>query len=354
MISVQERLGLADYFVLVTGLNRTHVRALQNELHVKLKALGERHLPIEGAELSRGRQTVARSNDEGVLDAETELAGPLGRNSTWTVTAQGYASAERWIQGGPDATVHFGTIVLARGADVAGRVTDDEGRAIRGAEVYPCTPAAFPAGATAAERARTDDMLFDDPAWWTAFSTEHRPRDETDGEGHFLLRGLPEGEHFLVAMADGHQHGWTDLFRVEPGEARELVLVLPRIAGTRRTEGIVLDPDGRPVPNARVRVLYGPDIWSGRLAEDDGRFDFIHEDWREGTSFVREASDPEYRWTPARLDDVRFDAAFVELRLGAPDWLVVRLEDTEHRPIPWGHASTMFQENPLQSEFENT
>ena len=52
MISVQERLGLADYFVLVTGLNRTHVRALQNELHVKLKALGERHLPIEGAELS--------------------------------------------------------------------------------------------------------------------------------------------------------------------------------------------------------------------------------------------------------------------------------------------------------------
>lgn len=52
MISVQERLGLADYFVLVTGLNRTHVRALQNELHVKLKVLGERHLPIEGAELS--------------------------------------------------------------------------------------------------------------------------------------------------------------------------------------------------------------------------------------------------------------------------------------------------------------
>jgi ribosome-associated protein len=52
VVSVQERLGLADYFVLVTGLNRTHVRALQNELHVKLKALGERHLPIEGAELS--------------------------------------------------------------------------------------------------------------------------------------------------------------------------------------------------------------------------------------------------------------------------------------------------------------
>src|SRR5262249_1794978 len=28
---VSERLGLADYFLFVTGLNRTHVRALENE-----------------------------------------------------------------------------------------------------------------------------------------------------------------------------------------------------------------------------------------------------------------------------------------------------------------------------------
>ena len=43
-----ERLGLTDYFLLVTGLNRTHVRALQNELHVRAKALGARHHPVEG------------------------------------------------------------------------------------------------------------------------------------------------------------------------------------------------------------------------------------------------------------------------------------------------------------------
>jgi len=49
VLGVNERLGLADYFVLVTGLNRTHVRALENELHVRAKALGERHHPIEGA-----------------------------------------------------------------------------------------------------------------------------------------------------------------------------------------------------------------------------------------------------------------------------------------------------------------
>jgi ribosome-associated protein len=48
---VSERLGLTDYFVLVTGLNRNHVRALENELHVRAKAMGQRHHPIEGQEL---------------------------------------------------------------------------------------------------------------------------------------------------------------------------------------------------------------------------------------------------------------------------------------------------------------
>lgn len=46
-----DRLRVTDYFVLVTGQNRTHVRALYNELHVQLKALGEQHRPVEGADL---------------------------------------------------------------------------------------------------------------------------------------------------------------------------------------------------------------------------------------------------------------------------------------------------------------
>jgi ribosome-associated protein len=48
---VTERLGVADYFVLATGLNKNHVRALENELHMRAKALGERHQPVEGHEL---------------------------------------------------------------------------------------------------------------------------------------------------------------------------------------------------------------------------------------------------------------------------------------------------------------
>ena len=48
VLAVADRLGIADYFLLVTGLNKNHVRALQNELHVRTKAMGVRHHPVEG------------------------------------------------------------------------------------------------------------------------------------------------------------------------------------------------------------------------------------------------------------------------------------------------------------------
>lgn len=37
--------------MIITGLNRPHVKALHNELHVRLKAAGETHERAEGADL---------------------------------------------------------------------------------------------------------------------------------------------------------------------------------------------------------------------------------------------------------------------------------------------------------------
>ncbi len=51
VIAVDEQLKVADYFVVVTGQNRNHVRAIFNELHVRLKSMGEQHRPVEGADL---------------------------------------------------------------------------------------------------------------------------------------------------------------------------------------------------------------------------------------------------------------------------------------------------------------
>ncbi len=48
---VSEALRVADYFVVVSGLSRPHVKAIHDELHVRLKQLGETHSKAEGAEL---------------------------------------------------------------------------------------------------------------------------------------------------------------------------------------------------------------------------------------------------------------------------------------------------------------
>lgn len=42
---------MLDYFVVVSGTSRPHIKALFNELHVRLKAAGEKHRPVEGDEL---------------------------------------------------------------------------------------------------------------------------------------------------------------------------------------------------------------------------------------------------------------------------------------------------------------
>jgi ribosome-associated protein len=48
---VQEHLRIADWFVVISGLSRPHVRAIHDELHLRLKALGRTHAPAEGIEL---------------------------------------------------------------------------------------------------------------------------------------------------------------------------------------------------------------------------------------------------------------------------------------------------------------
>ena len=51
VLDVRDQIKIADYFVVVTATSRPHVKALYNELHVGLKAMGESHGQPEGTEL---------------------------------------------------------------------------------------------------------------------------------------------------------------------------------------------------------------------------------------------------------------------------------------------------------------
>jgi ribosome-associated protein len=51
VLDVADQIRIADYFVLVTATSKPHAKALYNEIHVGLKALGEQHRPAEGTDL---------------------------------------------------------------------------------------------------------------------------------------------------------------------------------------------------------------------------------------------------------------------------------------------------------------
>jgi ribosome-associated protein len=51
VLDVGQQLKVAEYFVLVTGASRPQVRAIQQEIHVRLKAAGANHPREEGADL---------------------------------------------------------------------------------------------------------------------------------------------------------------------------------------------------------------------------------------------------------------------------------------------------------------
>jgi ribosome-associated protein len=48
IFEVTEHIQVADYFVFVTGTSRPHVKALYEETHARLKALGQTHSKAEG------------------------------------------------------------------------------------------------------------------------------------------------------------------------------------------------------------------------------------------------------------------------------------------------------------------
>jgi ribosome-associated protein len=51
VLALQSGTAVADYFVLATGLSRPQVKAISQEIHVRLKAVGLRHSRIEGSDM---------------------------------------------------------------------------------------------------------------------------------------------------------------------------------------------------------------------------------------------------------------------------------------------------------------
>ena len=182
----------------------------------------------------RARARPERGPEEGQSPLERRRAG-LGRRRApyWRVTV------ENVLPSGPDLV-----LVLQGGGTVSGRVVDDAGTAVEKFRVHLRTP-------------ESDRDFGRDP---TSTSVADSFKSE---DGSFVLESVTEGE--WVARATARGHGPSGLMPVRVPQAGELILVVTQEA---TVAGVVLDPDGRPVPGAQVQAEQWDD-WDGVLRARD-------------------------------------------------------------------------------------
>lgn len=198
--------------------------------------------PVAGAEVrilpgdaaSRGIKTkllaTLRTNDAGRFDPGPLAVGVYDLEAR----GEGYASlAARGIevprQDASHGPLDLGTLVLAPGLALEGRVVDSEGRPVPDAEVHYGTGGRlYPAAVKGAGKLA-----------------------HTDPEGRFVLRDLGPGEQLALVVA---KKGYLDLIlaRVEVAEREAFEVVLERAATVR---GKVVDADGEPIAGAQIQLV---------------------------------------------------------------------------------------------------
>lgn len=305
------------------------------------RVVDDEERPLSGAEVRLlNARVLAQAAEDGRVQATVELASTerlldgAGRLRTLVleIGAAGFACEHVVVRLEPGVSLHLGTVRLGRGGEVRGRVLGPDGKPLaagvswRHADERPNDEEKVAA-------ARRDGVRKRRAPTWREF--------ESDAEGRFHLRGVPEGEVFLVAWAKGHAHGWSETFVVRPGTLTELDVTLqPGERPFLRVHGRVLDPARRPAAGVKVTVVQG---WLGGfvdMSDAEGAFEGTLALVPDGGLLRVEALDPAQRGYPVELAGLEPSslAQALELVLGSPRFLEVRLVDAGGEPVPWGHV----------------
>ncbi|MEO6710979.1 MAG: sigma-70 family RNA polymerase sigma factor, partial [Planctomycetota bacterium] len=259
-------------------------------------------------------ETSIDSNAEG--RCRLEFAPAADKSLPRHVIARAPNMATRFVDVQLEAgkTLALGELILESGARASGIVLLPDGRPAVGARVIAAQPSSYHDEATAA-RCGPDEQ-------------ELAPATTSDGEGRFHIEGIPVDRLFLWAgMADMR---WTHskLIEFAPlGSIDDIELRLVSLEREDHIAGIVLDPDGEPMPQARLRykVSRGGSTNMGNIPVDaKGRFD---QRLRVNAPYDLSATDPDDRFAAAAQAQVAPGELQVVLQLGLRRSMIVEAVD---------------------------
>ncbi|MEQ8764828.1 MAG: sigma-70 family RNA polymerase sigma factor [Planctomycetota bacterium] len=302
--------------------------------HVMGRCLDERGQPVVGAvvewdvhaEPAPPSMTSVTTDEHGRFDWPIPIErGSEGRTVYLRIKARWKETSQASCWGPRGESTWLRDLVVPDGGEVSGRVLDSLGNGIAGARVIVREP-------WLEKDARHGSL------WGPSGFELARDSAVSAPDGRFRLTGLPAGDREVWAVAEGFRYG-SRLIRVaEAAGVDDVVLVLDRLRSEDTVTGVVLDPSGQPVPEARLRPSVPSDFGGSSrsvVCNEQGRFVI-----RVGLSGVQliEVEDPLGRWPGFLVTESLASGDDVTLRFQEGRRVRVEAVDPEGRPVGIGRV----------------
>ncbi|MGQ0553465.1 MAG: carboxypeptidase regulatory-like domain-containing protein [Planctomycetota bacterium] len=225
-----------------------------------LRRAGRRGSSTETAQAKVPELPFAMTDRQGQFRIETSLDGEAEDDDlpfadsrpTLVATNEAFATALHPCTGLVGGDYDAGQIVLERGAWISGRVIDEAGRPLAGAEIRAQDASAF------GSRRSGGPMLLGGLAGEFGAVT-------TGSDGRFSVAGLAAGEATVSARSSGRRVAVTEPVKLEAGRGADVgdLTLDPGVS----ISGYVLDEAGRPLPGAQVSVSSMARLMLNRLED---------------------------------------------------------------------------------------